>query len=283
MIDRVAVTVKKLNSGTGEPTKAQNGSAVDDDATPPPAADLSRAVMSSTADDPEANLFLSLGGEFPTVGPFVQNFSFGFDVDSSAATGAVLPEFGATGFDTFLDVSVRRTSADDAPAVTQASLRDAVTGAIIGDGDARVGVGTDFDTGPRGEDSEPAESQLSIDFLKSDAGFGGPLVGVGAIAFNVSGDIVDTLVMNFDLEGWKLQPALDIGLGMPRPRQSVPFDVAGLTPGSLFDLFLNDEFLMSATLDAQGGLQARSTCRSSAREPISSRRRTRPGTMPSTS
>ncbi|WP_243363352.1 PEP-CTERM sorting domain-containing protein [Fundidesulfovibrio terrae] len=65
--------------------------------------------------------------------------------------------------------------------------------------------------------------------------------------------IFDDSIFDFDLIRWLEDPTLEtFGDGVPKPGVSYPFSVSGLESLSPFDLLLDGQVMLSASLDATG-------------------------------
>ena len=103
------------------------------------------------------------------------------------------------------------------------------------------------------EDRGYAKHQLQFSFDKTLLGAVSP---GSPIPFRlVSSDGLseaDELLADLDLNWWNNQPTLDLGVPQGQPGQFTPVTVSGLTPDTEFDLFFENELLLTAMTDSNG-------------------------------
>jgi hypothetical protein len=99
----------------------------------------------------------------------------------------------------------------------------------------------------------PVEHQLTFDVPKALLDLAAVEIPIGVVAADGTGAIADTSLLEFDTERWLKDASLILPVGEAFVGRPVPFQIAGLSPGSTFDLFLDEALLLSAVLDPAGG------------------------------
>jgi len=210
--------------------------------------DLYRITMSSEVGVDNINTLLALDDLFPDSGPVDATYRLLFDADANTGTGIVIAGFSG------IDKEVRINAVGDAsiaPLVVSGIVVDHLTG------------GT--------ETPLPTPTQLVREELL-DVSFSFPLadaflfaipksllnltaldVPVGVVSEDAATVVHDNMSLIFDRNAFEDTPTLTLFQGEVRPEESVLFTISGLLPNSNFNLFVDDQLVLSNTLDAAGG------------------------------
>jgi len=237
-----------------EKDKQQFGVAADDRADQTAGAssvfDINRVVMSGldatdqTGND-TANIHaqFTVGGILETESSLNAQYDLLFDTDADAGTG------DASGFERL--VRVTATGNGSGTVDLTGNILDAVAGTSLGTFNPIQSLEyefTDFDDG-----LTPDSTSLLFEIPKNLMNFTAVEVPALGLAGNGSSIYDQTTDLVFDLERWLDDPTLQtFGNGVPTYGEAYPFAVSGLAPDDTFDLYLDDDLVLTNTLDATG-------------------------------
>lgn len=176
-------------------------------------------------------------------------YSLGFDVDADAATGIV--HAGLPGIDRIVFVFAAGTASYEG-FEAGGHVLDTTTGEVqpLPPGAATILVDERF---PDLDGKVVPASLSTLLAIPSELiPFAAPAVPVVAVAGPDEGGL-DSLTLVLDLLASEKLPTLStFGDGVPIPGGDYKLSIAGLTPGAVFDLVLDDQPLLTAKADADG-------------------------------
>lgn len=217
------------------------------------ALDLLAIDLSSAEDAPDLECAVTLAGAFDAVGPLLVGYRLLFDTDANAATGATVDEF--TGIEREVLLIVQRVSPGGA-LLTSGYVIDWPTGQMVSlptppEVIARTVLGE-----PLGPDDDPAAigptlHKVGCRIPKSALGFSADEVPVGVLAVDAGGPR-DRASLLFDQRRFEKDAALVLFQGTVTPGDTVPFQIARLTPNAPFTVFVNSEPVLSGILGPDG-------------------------------
>ncbi|MHC4738055.1 MAG: hypothetical protein ACYS9Y_04030 [Planctomycetota bacterium] len=211
---------------------------------------LSGTHESDIGDDDTEQIWVQMrvADTLPTYGEIAATYTLGFDIDNDTLTGVW--HAGCLGIDRVVIVQVQG-DISLGTFVVEGTIHNTVTGAwetlttpVVETEDMFI----DSESNPI-----PVETTFTFEIPKSFVNLLAVYVPVIATA-GYGGDIYDSAEFEFDTERWLHDPTLTVfGTGIPTPGQVYPFEVSDLEPNSPFTLYLDDEPVLSDTLNPSGG------------------------------
>lgn len=190
---------------------------------------------------------ISVTAPLPHAGNIVNDYTLGFDADGNPLTGVI--HAGTPGIDRIATISARGDQSLGTFQVT-GTLRNTITGSetII---HPWAMIDNDYQD-LAGAGGTPMGTTFDVYLPRGALDLTAPVSNVVATA-GVTTSILDTAEFLFDLNDQLNDPLLTtFGTGIPTPGSPYPFEVWGLQPNSPFDLYLNDDIVLSAMLDSNG-------------------------------
>jgi hypothetical protein len=236
----------------GQKKEQQYGAETDDidDIAPSVAQhfDLYRVMMNSEVGAANIDTVLALHGAFPTSGPVDATYRLLFDADGDVGTGIAVGGFSG------VDKEVRIHVTGDA------SLAPLTVSGVVFDHTAG-GTQTPLPSTPQlfgeprldGNSPSVVQTQFKLPIPKSLLNFSTMDVPVGVVSQNSGSMVQDTMSLIFDQNVFQDDPTLTLTQERANMGQSVPFTIIGLEPNSSFALSLNDDQVLSGTLNSTGG------------------------------
>ena len=209
--------------------------------------DIASTQLWSLADEDSLEGQLILGDLFS--GTVDADYVYVFDSDANASTGYSYSgvsgaeyalEMHVTGSDGSYEVSGQvRDLSDNSTVAIEAPVIDTVRGTTDMEGDPEPYMNL--------LQFEVPKDMLGLDLLVATE------VPVEMLAMEGL-TVQDTDSMFFDLDRWLDDPTLaTFGNGVPVPGREYAYAVSGLNPNDNFDLFLDEDLILSGVLDDTGG------------------------------
>lgn len=210
--------------------------------------DIRKVYLSSMYEEDNIDAQVSVSGVLPTDEEIYAQYSLGFNIDDDPGTGVTYA--GTDGIDRIVYITT--------------------TGTInLGTFVIRSEV---EDTSLNTTDFLPTSPVVDVDLKLTNLGLSSPsgtsflfsipktMLSCSAVDIAVvvtAGDsthICDTAGFIFDLERWLKDPTFTtFGTGIPARGGNYPFEISGLEPNSLFDLYVDHRLVLSDMLDPTGG------------------------------
>jgi hypothetical protein len=251
-----AMGVQGTMESPGHLRPFQHGSVTDDlgdvAGGGPAYADLNWITLDSEVGEEFIRALITLNDLFPASGPVDITYTLLFDVDADSFSGFAIGSF--SGIDR--EVTIRVVGdASLAPLTVAAVMLDASTFENLLIPQPTLLVGTE----ETGLDAPPVPHQHQIEIFipKTELGMTATQVPVGVAARNApvffqAFTELDTAALTFDRAASESFPTLTLFTEFAAPGDSIPFDIAGLTPNADFDLFVNDTPVLTNTLNSSG-------------------------------
>lgn len=208
--------------------------------------DLQEVVLTTLDTDAHLEAQISVGDVLPAAGNIDAVYALGFDRDANASTGVWFE--GQYGVDRIVRV---RASGDKSLGTFS------LTGEI-----ENTATSTTTPLPQQPVEAPDAQFDGSVtSYVATSFLFRIPRSGLGLAVAEVpvmaaagdSSNTYDTEPFEFDSLRWQKDPTLEtFGTGVPVPGQPYPVALSGLEPSSPFALYVDDDLVLSGTLDGTG-------------------------------
>ncbi|MEM9303791.1 MAG: hypothetical protein AAGE01_16850, partial [Pseudomonadota bacterium] len=208
----------------------------------PLALDLLGAALSTLADDEHDHFSFEIGGQTAAHAALGLTFSMLIDRDGDEATGSAVG--GMTGVDAVVDIDVFGENGEMMALALLTRFPSEASELLIPEPIIEPQDRQQLGLNPG--------DRIRLRLRKDAVGMTADAVPVTLLARDSEGTIVDSLSFIYERDRWQIDPTLRLDQELAVPGQAVPFSISGLGAGETFELYVDDEVVLSEVLDGTG-------------------------------